>query len=287
MAVLKTLVLVSKQDDALALRARDALAHAAAGSFQIQAARPDAVGPEDLVVCIGGDGTLLATIRKLGSSRFESTILGIHGSRGLGFLHPLNIPSETESAEIWARHVLEMLTSGAYSSELRWGLEAQIGSRVFWGLNDVVVTKGSISRMIDLEAFVGDERVLPKLRGDGLIVSSSTGSTAYSLSAGGPVLDPSLKALLLTPVCSHTLGVRPIVLGGERELVIRRLDENTLGQVTVDGQEGMEFAKGDESQVHVLRPCAFWCRSRNLVRHRPISKCFVTNSVSDVNGDKG
>ncbi|MEO5669035.1 MAG: NAD(+)/NADH kinase [Bdellovibrionota bacterium] len=266
--MLKTLVLVSKEDDALALRARDALARIGSRSFAITQGLPNAVSMSDLIVCIGGDGTLLATIRKLGSARFDAMILGIHGSRGLGFLHSLTMPTESVDADIWAEKIIAMLESKSYVGESRWGLVAHAEGKNFWALNDVVVGKGSISRMIELEARSGDELILPRLRGDGLIVSSPTGSTAYSLSAGGPVLDPSLRALLLTPVCSHTMGLRPIVMAGERELTIHRLDENTVCQITMDGQEGMEIARGEkvvvgmsDKPVRLLIPMAANCRA--------------------------
>lgn len=266
--MLKTLVLVSKEDDTLAIRAREALARAAAPNFAVATQVPGTLSDSDLVVCIGGDGTLLATIRKLGSARFDAMILGVHGSRGLGFLHSLTMPSADSDADAWARRVVSMLQSKSYMGESRWGLVAQAGDKSFWALNDVVVGKGSISRMIELEARAGNELVLPRLRGDGLIVSSPTGSTAYSLSAGGPVLDPSLRALLLTPVCSHTMGLRPIVMSGEREISVLRLDENTVCQITMDGQEGMEIAKGEklhvkmsERPVRFLIPMAADCRA--------------------------
>jgi NAD+ kinase len=256
--VLKTLVLVSKEDDALALRARDALARAGARSFKISQGFPSKVSLSDLVVCIGGDGTLLATIRKLGDARFEAMILGIHGSRGLGFLHSLTMPLESVDADAWADRIICMLETQAYVGEARWGLLVECEGQKFWALNDVVVGKGSLSRMIEVEVRSGPELVLPRLRGDGLIVSSPTGSTAYSLSAGGPVLDPALRALLVTPVCSHTMGLRPIVMSAERELRVQRLDDNTIGQVTVDGQEGMEIARGGTVTVKMAsRPLRF------------------------------
>jgi len=256
--VLKTLVLVSKEDDSLALRAREALARKGARSFSISTGLPTRLSLTDLVICIGGDGTLLATIRKLGEARYDTLVLGIHGSRGLGFLHSLTMPGMDMDADAWAENIIAMLETNSYVGEARWGLVAQAEGRTFWALNDVVVNKGSISRMIELEARSGDELILPRIRGDGLIVSSPTGSTAYSLSAGGPVLDPSIRALLVTPICSHTMGLRPIVMGGERELTLLRLDENTLGQVTMDGQEGMEIAMGQKVTVRMSdRPVRF------------------------------
>lgn len=267
--MLKTLVLVSKEDDSLAVRARDALARAGARSYKIVQGLPSTpLSLSDLVICIGGDGTLLATIRKLGASRFDSMILGVHGSRGLGFLHALRMPFENDDADVWAHKIIFMLETQAYVGQARWGLTAQVGGREFWALNDVVIGKGSISRMIEVEVRSGPELVLPRLRGDGLIVSSPTGSTAYSLSAGGPVLDPALRALLLTPVCSHTIGIRPIVASAESEVSVQRLDENTVGQVTMDGQEGTEIAKGSsvvvrmsEKPVRFLIPMAADCRA--------------------------
>jgi NAD+ kinase len=186
-------------------------------------------------------------------------------------------PEESEDPQSWAEDIFEMLATRAYLGESRWGLEASVGNREgsqdfgsYWALNDIVLGKGSLSRMIEVRVSFGDQVLIPKLRGDGLILSSPTGSTAYSLSAGGPVMDPALRALLLTPVCSHTMGLRPLVLNGDREIVLERLDENTLAMVTADGQEGMDLAMGavvkikmSDAPVHFLIPNSAKCQAPN------------------------
>lgn len=273
--MLKKIAVVAKTDDLLAQRnAQSLLSVGGSKGFQIQLGLPEASASVDLVICICGDGTLLASIRKLGALRHKCMFLGVHGSKGLGFLHSIRQPEIDENPASWSENLFEMLSSNQYIGESRWGLEAAVESshsnrsQTFWALNDIVLGKGSLSRMIELKVSFGNQVVIPKLRGDGLIVSSSTGSTAYSLSAGGPVMDPALRALLITPVCSHTMGLRPLVLNANREVVLERLDENTLAMLTADGQEGTDLAMGDvvkikmsDLPVHFLIPSSQKCQA--------------------------
>lgn len=278
----KTIAVVAKKDDPLALRNAQALEAQASSpefskSFDLTLGLPTADNPCDLVICIGGDGTLLATIRKVGALRHKCMFLGVHGSRGLGFLHSVRQPEEGEDPSPWAKNILSMLQTRQYVGESRWGLEAQIVSSTdskplgkLWALNDIVLGKGSLSRMIEVKVSVGEQVMIPKLRGDGLILSSPTGSTAYSLSAGGPMMDPAIRALLLTPVCSHTMGLRPMVLNGDRQIQVERLDENTSAMITADGQEGMDLEKGvlvkikmSHEPVRLLLPNSEKCQSPN------------------------
>ena len=273
----KKVILIAKKDDDLACRARN--------SLKLELEKTGALVEEpylkeadscsedkeaDLVICIGGDGTLLATLRKIGTLRHRAMVLGIHGSRGLGFLHPLRMPSEEEDVKQWATMLVRLIREEAYVGETRWGLEARIegSGRWSWALNDFVVGKASISRMVELEMKFGDDLIVPKMRGDGVILCSPTGSTAYSLSAGGPIMDPMLRALLITPVCSHTFGLRPMVLNGDKTLTVKRLDQNTEGMLTGDGQDAQTLELGksveirvSDKPVHFMKPMAEDCRA--------------------------
>lgn len=275
--VFNKVLLIAKKDDELACRARN--------SLKLELEKTGALVEEpnlkeadsysedkkaDLVICIGGDGTLLATLRKIGTLRHRAMLLGVHGSRGLGFLHPLRMPREEEDVTQWSKQLVKLIREEAYVGETRWGLEARIegNSRWSWALNDFVIGKASISRMVELEMRLGEDLIVPKMRGDGVIVSSSTGSTAYSLSAGGPIMDPMLRALLITPVCSHTFGLRPMVLNGEKTLVVKRLDQNTEGMLTGDGQDAQALELGksveirvSDQPVHFMRPMSEDCRA--------------------------
>lgn len=279
----KTIAIVSKTDDSLALRnAQSLLEHGVLKGLELQLGLPNETDDIDLVICIGGDGTLLATIRKVGNLRHRALFLGVHGSKGLGFLHTVRQPEESEDPKVWATNLLDMLMNREYVGESRWGLETEVWNQQntrcldkFWALNDVVLGKGSLSRMIEMKLSLGEQVIIPRLRGDGLIISSPTGSTAYSLSAGGPVMDPALRgALLLTPVCSHSMGLRPVVINADRELRVERLDENTSGMLTADGQEGMDFAMGQIVKIKMSHlPVRF------LIPH---SKNFPSMNYFDV-----
>ncbi len=196
----------------------------------------------DLVVVLGGDGTFLSVAR-LANAR-GVPILGVNLG-GLGFL------TDVRPDEVFP--VLQRVLGGHYHVERRTSLAAAVirdGKiiRRFQALNDVVINKGALARIIDLDASVNGEP-LCTFKADGLILSTPTGSTAYSLSAGGPIVEPSVGVLLVSPICPHTLTNRPIVLP-DRERVrvrLRASDEDVV--LTVDGQEGMQLASGDIIEV--------------------------------------
>lgn len=283
-AVIKDLLLVSKKDDDLAVRAKNALS-TIAQQRGLNVVEPeldelDAHGNShkaDLVICIGGDGTFLSTLRKLGPLRHEAKILGVHGSRGLGFLHPLRMPQPDEDADLWATQIFDALLSDQFDLEDWWGLEARIEGKDknwHWALNDFVVGRSSISRMVDLELQVDNDILVPQLKGDGMIVSSSTGSTAYSLSAGGPVLDPLIRSILVTPICSHTMMIRPMVLKHKKVLKIRRLDDNTESLLTADGQEAKALGHGETVEIR--------CSPKSIQIVKPNSKECSSPSYLEV-----
>ena len=198
----------------------------------------------DMVVVLGGDGTLLAAARLLGGR--DVPILGInHG--GLGFLTAVPLD------ELYGD--LERVLKGEYSSDVRMMIDARVeraGRLVatHQALNDVVINKGTPARIIELEVRVDDQYV-STFRADGLIVATPTGSTAYNMAAGGPIVHPALDAILLTPICSHTLTNRPIVLpAGVRVDVTLKSPEREGVFATVDGQVGVRMEPGDALVVH-------------------------------------
>jgi NAD+ kinase len=194
----------------------------------------------DLIIVIGGDGTLLAVARSAGTRRVP--ILGINlGS--LGFLTEIN-RDEMEAC-------LERVVQGDLVIEPRMRLEVQVmrdGREVgrSQALNDAVVARsGALSRMVDLVAYADGVKVTT-YTADGLIISTPTGSTAYSLSAGGPLLMPGLEAFVLTPICPHSLTQRPIVLPQQTEIAVDvQLVRGGQITLTVDGQEEFELCHGD------------------------------------------
>jgi NAD+ kinase len=192
----------------------------------------------DLAIVLGGDGTMLSVARR--ASRREVPILGVNlGS--LGFL------TATTTEEMVT--MLERVLAGEYEVERRSLLEAVLvraGDRLgaFQVLNDVVINKGALARIIDMETWV-DDQYLCTYKADGLIVSTPTGSTAYSLAAGGPIIDPGVGVVVLAPICPHTLSNRPIVLPDHAaiQVVLRTADEDVI--LTLDGQEGLPMKAGD------------------------------------------
>ncbi|GAW92310.1 NAD(+)/NADH kinase [Calderihabitans maritimus] len=196
----------------------------------------------DCVLVLGGDGTLLSTARALAVK--GTPILGINMGQ-LGFLTEIELPSMFED--------LELLLRGEYLIEERMMLEARVvrnNTTVdrFLALNDVVVTKGSFSRMIYLETYVSQHYV-DTYRADGLIVSSPTGSTAYCMSAGGPLVSPEVEVMIIVPICPHTLYARPLVVASHQEIKVVVRSKLADVAVTVDGQHGVKLEENDEITV--------------------------------------
>ena len=198
----------------------------------------------DLVLVLGGDGTLLAVAKAIAEAGLDIPLLAVNfGS--LGFLTEITRP------EIYAS--LDAVLNGRASHDERMMLRAVAtsahGTATHLALNDVVFTRTALSRMIDLEVSVGDQFVT-SVKADGLIVASPTGSTAYNLAAGGPIVHPAMDALVLTPIAPHMLTNRPIVIPAEREVRVKSTGTNAGNvYVTIDGQTGFEMAEGDEVAV--------------------------------------
>jgi len=192
--------------------------------------REDIARDTDLVVVLGGDGTLLAAAQIIARSGRDVPILGVNfGS--LGFLTEITRPELFSS--------LEAVIDRRVEHDDRMLLWGTVGSRSHVALNDIVITRMALSRMVELDVTVGDQFVM-SVRSDGLIIASPTGSTAYNLSAGGPIVHPGVDALLLTPIAPHTLTNRPVVIPVSSTIVIHPL-RNSGHQdvfVTFDGQVG-------------------------------------------------
>jgi len=205
--------------------------------------RADIPGEADLVVVLGGDGTLLSVARH--SGRRGAPILGVNLGN-LGFL------TEVSASEMIA--AVDSCLSGKASVERRMMLRAELRRKgktraVFHCLNDVVVAKTALARMIDIRVDVGGG-LLTTMRSDGIIVATPTGSTAYNLSAGGPIVTPGMDGILITPLCPHTLTMRPLVVGGASRIDVELTGESGPVFLTADGQEGHPVERGDRIVVH-------------------------------------
>ena len=221
--------------------------------------REDLAHRADLVVVLGGDGTLLGIARKVG--RRETPILGINLG-GLGFL--------TEASISEARQALERVLDGDYETDRRITLEAEIcrGSgrstevvHHFLAVNDAVFSKGPLGRMMQLEVTAEGERFC-EYRADGLIVSTPTGSTAYALSAGGPIVYPSLGVLVLAPICPHTLSNRPVVLPDSFQFEVHvKTPDHDMTVLTIDGQETANLGEGEYVRIRRGRYAVVLIRS--------------------------
>jgi NAD+ kinase len=195
----------------------------------------------DMVAVFGGDGTLLYAARLVGASSIP--IVGVNLG-ALGFL------TEIKLEDIW--EAFESMIRGDYVLEDRMMLEVGVLRRGdivnhFLALNDAVINKGAIARMIELEVMVSAQ-VVTVTRADGLIISTPTGSTAYSLSAGGPILYPTLEAFIITPICPHTLTNRPVVVPDDAVVEVR-LRHGSDMMLTVDGLVGMSLQPDDVLKI--------------------------------------
>lgn len=199
----------------------------------------------DLLIALGGDGTMLRAVRRVGDGSVP--VLGVNfGS--LGFLTA--IPRDQMLAD------LKEIFDGRYRVEERLRVHVTVHrangpAEEFLALNDAVITKGALARIIDLGVEV-DNHSLTRYKADGLIVATPTGSTAYALSAGGPILVPTQRALVLAPICPHTLTQRPLVLPGDSRVEIRLVDGEAV-MLTMDGQTGLPLAVGDRVEVRPSR----------------------------------
>ncbi len=202
----------------------------------------------DLLVSFGGDGTLLSVARMIG--KLEKPILGVNVGK-LGFL------TEIDTQDLHT--AMERLRTSWYKIEKRLVLELKLpNGKIVHALNDAVIFRGDAGRLIHVSAHVGEE-FLTTYIADGLIVASPTGSTAYSLSSNGPILSPTIEAMVVNPICPHTLTMRPLVVSS-REIIRLTLREGDRGIIMADGQNVGEMKAGDE--IHIVAAGHF----ANLIR---------------------
>ena len=233
---------------------------------------PEEIGGQiELLVVLGGDGALLSAARAV--AREEVPLLGVNVGH-LGFL------TELEGGDV--EQAVDRLLAGDFRLDSRLMLRSRVerqGEIVaeHLALNDVVITRTTFARMIRLRTFVGGEFVVEYMA-DGMIVATPTGSTAYSLSAGGPIVSPEVEAVVITPICPHTLAARSIVVPPQEEIVVELVgrEEGTL--LTVDGQEGVPLIKTDRLLVEVapyrtrlvrLHARSFYALLQSRLRRQP------------------
>ncbi len=213
------------------------------------------------VVVLGGDGTMLSASRIIGGKKIP--IIGINMGR-LGFI------TEISRSDLF--DMLEQIFSGNYEIEERSMINAQIFRdkqiiNEYLGLNDIVIGKGIMAKISDFDLIINNVNV-STIKADGIIVSTPTGSTAYNLSAGGPILHPTLKGLVFTPICPHTLSVRPLVLPDHFiiEIVISSHVRDIF--LTIDGQIGFPLQKNDRVRCRIANEKTYLIApvSRNYFR---------------------
>ncbi|MGE5893727.1 MAG: NAD(+)/NADH kinase [bacterium] len=196
----------------------------------------------EAVIVLGGDGTMLSVVRLV--AQREIPILGVNlGS--LGFITEVNRAELMEAVESLSRDLLTV--------EQRLMLDVRIwreGEPVstYTVLNDAVINKGALARIIDLETFI-DHKYMTTYKADGLIVATPTGSTAYSLSAGGPIIYPTLGVVVITPICPHMLANRPLVVSRESFIEVVLQSESEAVYLTLDGQVGVSLKKSDRIEI--------------------------------------
>jgi len=192
----------------------------------------------DLIIVLGGDGTLLS-IAHLAACR-GVPVMGVNLGN-LGFLTEVPLQEMFLTLDTLLADDINIISP-------RMLLQSEFKGKIDFCLNDVVINKGAVARMIQLKIWI-DDREVETMRSDGLIIATPTGSTAYSLSAGGPILQPLIPAVLLTPICPHTLTFRPTVISSESRIRIQLLASEEEVYLTLDGQRGGPMAKNDMVEV--------------------------------------
>lgn len=220
----------------------------------------------DIIITVGGDGTIIRYAKL--AAKYNKPVLGVNAGR-LGFLATL------ESNQL---EQITKLISGEYKIENRMLLEVtatengeQVGS--YYALNDMVITSGFISRLIDITVTCENDAI--KYRSDGLIVSTPTGSTAYSLSAGGPIVEPTTENIILTPICSHSLNAKPIIMGSDKLFCFKA---NTTKRceiyLSIDGRKALNVKPYTEISVKKANDFVKLIRFNNNSFYKTISHKF-------------
>lgn len=235
-------------------------------------------GGSDLIISLGGDGTFLQAARKAMPNNIP--MLGVNLGT-LGFL------AEIDKNGI--QDAIRKLFNNEYSIEERMLLETSVingeKTKKDFALNDIVISRGALSRIVHVKAYINDLFV-DSFPGDGLIISTPTGSTAYSLSAGGPIVEPDVDLIILTPICPHILYSRPIITTGERIVKITVDDNYGNAMMTVDGQKGYNLASGEVIEINRserrLKIARVYSRNYFNVLHSKIyerGECFRRNEI--------
>lgn len=223
----------------------------------------------DMLICFGGDGTILHAAKDANARHIP--ILGVNmGS--VGFM------AELEYSEL---SLLSRLSTGQYTIESRMMLDVKVireGKTVYSdvALNDAVITKGAVARVLDLEV-LGDRVLISNLSGDGVIISTPTGSTAYSMAAGGPIVEPTAENLIITPICAHSLHAKPIVLDRSRQVDVRMpKNSRKTAYLSVDGGRAFKMLNTDRVEInrsdHTTKLVKLTGRSFYEVIHQKLGK---------------
>lgn len=206
---------------------------------ELSCSSQELAGGSDMVIAMGGDGTLLKAARLV--RRTPTPILGVNiGS--LGFL------TETVEEEVYA--MLEDIIEGSYELDRRMVLEAKLSEndQRFYALNDFVIIMGESGRIVEIALQVSGEYVCT-FPADGVIVSTPTGSTAYSLAAGGPIVYPTMDCVVVTPICAHSLGVRPMIIPSTDKIQTKVVSRAEDARLVVDGQESLRLKSGIQVEI--------------------------------------
>lgn len=200
----------------------------------------DCIGESDFCIVIGGDGTIIHTAKK--AALLKKAVLGINVGR-IGYLAAIK---SDELAEI------SKVLSGEYEIEERLMLDVEIdgsgSSKNFTAFNDAVITKGTLSRMLDMKLFIDGHEIC--YRSDGLIISTPTGSTAYSLSAGGPVVDPRVEDIIITPICPYSCFTRPMIVPHTSNIKATvDVVDGKEAYLTLDGEVAVKIEQGDQIKI--------------------------------------
>lgn len=192
----------------------------------------------NFIIVLGGDGTILGAARNV--SKYGTPILGVNMGH-LGFM------SDVEAADIF--YALENILNNHYDIEERMMLEAtvmngEVVKQTFLSLNEIGITRGTLSKMLTLKICINNE-YFDSYHADGILISTPTGSTAYSLSAGGPIINPNVNVLLITPICPHSLSARSLVVSHEEIIDTSIINNFHDAYLTVDGQIGYNISEGD------------------------------------------
>ena len=224
------------------VRVEEQVAHMVAAKVD-KMPREQILNGADMVIVFGGDGTLISVARI--APELAVPILGVNVG-DLGFLTEITAP------ELFSE--LGDILDGRFKLDERMAVRARVSgaqrkAKTFFAVNDFVINKAAIARMIGIKTFV-DDAFVAKFRGDGLIIATPTGSTAYSLAAGGPILHPSMNVILLSPICPHTLTNRPIVVPDNVVIKAQLFSGGQEVILTIDGQDAVPLFDGDEVLIY-------------------------------------